>query len=740
MNRFALTAFAPMAAALFGLGLNVAFAETTLVHSQAEYEKAYKAAGPGDTIVLANGTWEDFEIRFVGEGTAEQPITLTAEEKGKVILSGQSNLRLSGKHLVVSGLVFRDGFTPTSEVISFRTNAENLAYDSRVTEVVIDGYNNPERTETDFWVMMYGRNNRFDHNHLAGKNNNGVTMAVRLNTEDSRENQHRIDHNYFGPRPILGSNGGETLRIGTSHYSMFDSLTVVENNWFERCDGEVEIISSKSGGNVFRNNVFHESRGTLTLRHGNGNTVEGNVFLGNGVPNTGGIRVINQQQVVRDNYLEGLTGYRFGAGLTIMNGVPNSPVNRYMPVAHAVVENNTIINVDHVELAAGSDAERSAVPTDSVFRHNLLQDSDDRAVFGIHDDISGIGFSGNVATPAAAAQVGDGFEAATLDMVRAENGLLYPADEKWRGVGAPPELVVTARDDTGADWYAKPDLGDGPGRAATAVTPSEDALFDAVEAASAGDVIELAPGTYRVRKLLRIDRPLTIRGAAGAERPTIQFERTALAELVPGGRLVLESLAIDGSAAPDRAGNAVIRTQRRSMTDNYTLVLRDVRVHDLDINHSFNVLEVAKGTFADRIIFDNTSFETVTGTVLALDVERDDLGLYNAEVIEIRDSSFADIGGAVMDVYRGGRDESTFGPRVTVAGSTFRNVGKDSRNRSGAAFALHGVQRVDVQGNAFIDSRPIKVVETVGEPVTTIENNRLEDTPAPEVGPVADAT
>ena len=51
-----------------------------------------------------------------------------------------------------------------------------------ITEVVIDGFNNPERTESDYWVSMYGKNNRFDHNYLAGKNNNGVTMAVRLNT------------------------------------------------------------------------------------------------------------------------------------------------------------------------------------------------------------------------------------------------------------------------------------------------------------------------------------------------------------------------------------------------------------------------------------------------------------------------------------------------------------------------------------------------------------------------------
>ncbi|MGI9318097.1 MAG: polysaccharide lyase 6 family protein, partial [bacterium] len=244
-------------------------AATHLVGDVPAYQKAVANLAPGDKVVLKNGVWNDFEILFEGQGTAEKPITLTAQTKGKVVISGQSNLSLAGEHLVVSGLVFKNGFTPTSTVISFRKSKGELASHSRVTETVIDSFNNPERFENDSWVAMYGRHNRFDHNHLEGKKNKGVTMSVRLNTEASQENFHRIDHNYFGPRQILGSNGGETLRIGTSHYSLSDSFTTVENNYFDRCDGELEIISNKSGNNKFIGNVFFESRGTLTMRHGN---------------------------------------------------------------------------------------------------------------------------------------------------------------------------------------------------------------------------------------------------------------------------------------------------------------------------------------------------------------------------------------------------------------------------------------------------------------------------------------
>jgi len=323
-----------------------------------EFNDAVAALQPGDQVILANGTWANVELTFKANGLPDQPVELNAEEAGKVIITGQSNLRLSGEHIVVSGLVFKDGYTPTSEVISFRTSKDDLANHARVTNTVIDNFSNPERHDTDIWVALYGKNNRLDHNSLLNKGNRGVTVAVRMSTEASRENDHVIEYNYFGPRQTLGSNGGETLRIGTSHYSRDYSNTLVQYNYFDRTGGELEIISSKSCGNVFRGNVFFESQGTLTMRHGHYTTVENNYFLGNRLPNTGGIRIINENQTVKNNYLYGLTGHRFRGALVIMNGVPNGPINRYDPVIDSIMDNNIVVDSDHIQLCAGSDEER----------------------------------------------------------------------------------------------------------------------------------------------------------------------------------------------------------------------------------------------------------------------------------------------------------------------------------------------------------------------------------------------
>lgn len=702
-----------------------------LVEDQKAYEEALKNVRPGDTIKLADGVWEDFEILFTGTGTAEKPIRLTAQTKGNVILSGQSNLRLAGEHLIVSGLVFKDGYTPTSEVVSFRRNKEELANHSRVTEIVIDNYNQPERYEVDFWVMMYGKNNRFDHNHLVGKRNKGVTMAVRLNTENSQENHHRIDHNYFGPRPILGSNGGETLRIGTSHYSRTNSFTVVENNYFDRCDGELEIISNKSGRNTFRNNTFYQSRGTLTMRHGNNNLVEGNVFFGNGADHTGGIRVINGGQTIRNNYMEGLKGTRFGGAFVVMNGVPNSPINRYDQVKDANISGNTIVNSDNIQLAAGSDAERSAVPVDSRFANNLIFNTDGRDTFTIYDDVSGIDFSDNIIGRAAPKSLEPGFKVMDIKLVRAKNDLLYADGTGFKNVGVARDLKPTSKDTTGVNWYpkAEPLVAFSSGQTIE-VQPEEGVLFNAVQAARAGDILLLVPGHHVVSKFLKLDKPLTFMGADDVH---ISYERSTLFQIEDGGSLQLINLNISGADAPDNAGNSVIRTSPYAMLQNYRLEIIDTNFTDMDVNHSFNIVTVAKGTFADQITVQNSTFADVTGAVFKLDKESDDFGIYNAEYLTIENSTFDNIQGALVDFYRGGTDESTFGPHFSLQNSTLSNVGSGKRNKSNSSMQLHGVQVTDMSGNMFKGSRPFLINHTVGEPKTRIINNKFVTTPAPLV-------
>jgi len=696
-----------------------------IVNNIDEFNTAVSNSKPGSIIKLANGTWKDVELVFEGKGTAENPITLTVEEKGKVTLEGASNLQLAGEHLVVEGLVFKNGFTPTNAVISFRKNREEMANNTRLTECVIDNYNNPERHVQDYWVTIYGKNNRIDHNHIVGKKNLGVTMIVGLDTKESLANHHQIDHNYFGPRPTFGNNGGETLRIGTSHSSLENSNTLVESNYFDRTNGEHEIISNKSCQNTFKYNTFFECTGTLTMRHGNETMVDGNVFIGNGKPSTGGVRIINETQTVINNYHIGLTGYRFRGAFVMMNGVPNSPPNRYVPVIDSKLNNNTFINCDHIQLCAGSDAERSQAPRTSEISNNIFYHETKSNLFTVYDDISGIIFENNITGKNIETGIASGFEKADIELVKNEQGFLIPTSDKIKTPIRISDKIAT-KENTGTTWYSKEEhivaLNSGN---TIKVAPGINTIFDAAKNSQPGEILELTSGaTYLLTKAAKITHPLTIK-SSGEEKPIILFERMMALEIQNGGSLAIENIKFDGASSPDYAGNAVIVTSKKSMTENYKLFIDNCDFENFLVNHSFDVLRVEKGTFADTISIQNSRFKNITGHIAALDKETDDIGAYNVEYFIMKNNTLTDVQGAALRLYRGGKDESTFGPFLEVDHNVFDNVGHGAKNKYNAAMSLYGVQVNDITNNIFTGCKSMEMHLVVGEPIVNIFNNNL---------------
>ncbi|PTQ08221.1 poly(beta-D-mannuronate) lyase [Sphingomonas oleivorans] len=710
------------------IAANQAEAKEHLVHSQADFAHAVRQLQPGDIVTLADGEWRDFRILFQGHGAPGKPIVLRAQTKGRVFITGDSNLRLAGEYLLVSGLVFRDGHSPTGDVIAFRASANAPASHSRLTEVVIDRFNPPDRRKEDRWISFYGQENRVDHSHFEGKNNAGVTLAVIRETGQPPDDRHRIDHNYFGPRPPLGANGGETIRIGTSEQSLSDSHSIVEDNYFDRCDGEVEIISVKSGGNIIRNNVIHESQGSIVLRHGNGNLVERNIFFGNGKPHTGGIRIINARQIVRGNYMEGLAGTDFASAIAVMNGVPNSPINRYHQVQDALIEGNSLIDVARITLGAGADAERSAPPLRSRFERNLLIGRAGEVDLRVETDIAGIGFAGNIQSAASVSRLTNGIDQRSIQLARASNGLLYPVDPAIGAVGAPRDLKPIARADSGVAWYpkpaaTKPAFGTG---ATIELAPSGDALRQAVARAKGGDTIRLSPGRYNVDAPVTIDRAITIAGPGPAAPAMLTFARSSLFQIAEGGQLRLEGLTISGVHAPAAPGNVVIRGGMSPMASSYTVEIENVRFVNLDGAPGFDVIATTPSAFADHIAIRSSRFENVSGSVVAARGDGD--GHYGVEQVDIAASIFRKVG-QVAELSRGGRDESSFGPRFSLRDSDIVESGL----AAGASVRLSGVQIADIGGNRFTDSAPIDVTHSVGTPGTRIAGNIFRHTPMPAV-------
>jgi poly(beta-D-mannuronate) lyase len=425
--------FCSLSLALLHFSSSIPAAEF-LVGTPDELATTQKHIQPGDILVLKNGLWPDADLLFEARGTSQAPIILKAQTPGQVVISGKSRLRIAGEHLIVDGLYFFEAWHD-DDLVSFRKDSKSLARNCRLTECAILNCNRPTEHRETRWISLYGTKNRVDHCRIEGKTTPGPTLVVWLNNQP---NEHQIDHNDFGPRPFLGKNGGETIRIGDSQTSLQNSRTTVEANCFTQCDGEAEIISNKSCENLYRGNVFRRCSGALTLRHGNRCRVERNFFLGEKARGTGGVRLTGEDHQIINNYFGDLVGDDMRAPLSIMNGQPHAPLNGYAPVKNALIAFNTFVNCK-LPLVVGlkfSSSNKEIPPQDCTIANNLFIGQGDLIFLQLAQQLQAKNFTwiGNLADQRAnMPPLRDGFNAVIPHFQENRDGI-------WRPQGSSPVL------------------------------------------------------------------------------------------------------------------------------------------------------------------------------------------------------------------------------------------------------------------------------------------------------------
>lgn len=333
-----------------------------VVGSTREFEIAITKVKAGDFIIWKDGLYSDIKIDFspLSNGTSEKRIVLKAQTAGKVSFSGSSQLFISGNYLVVEGLLFEGKCTlETNEnVINFKSKDKkenNEANHCRLTNCAIINYSSTEESDKkNYYVNLIGTYNEVDNCTFEGKLNAGPTLVIEYKQEKdyvpgsdvAPSSFHHVHHNYFGYR-TYSSNGGEQIRVGTSTTSFSHGFNVVEYNYFEEERIEAEIISNKSWDNIYRFNTFIGNDGAMVIRHGQNCFVYGNYFNGkSGRNRSGGIRIINPNNTVFNNYLENIEGGKGNSKfpISIMDGLVDTPLNGYYPADNAIVAYNTVIN------------------------------------------------------------------------------------------------------------------------------------------------------------------------------------------------------------------------------------------------------------------------------------------------------------------------------------------------------------------------------------------------------------
>ena len=284
--------------------------QETVVSDAESLNKALKAAAPGDVILWKDGEYQDIVINLKGAGKEGAPITLRAQNPGKVVLKGASQLKLTGSYLVAEGFSFQKLNSDTkASHITFSKESSHC----RVSGCKIDGTGSGYFSTDSKWVSIYGTQNEVSGCSFIDKRNMGCLMVVWM--EEGIVPGHIIKDNVF-TRPYThyddkgkARNGQEAIRIGTSTFSLSDGGCTVSGNYFKNVNGELaEIISSKSCANIYEGNVFEGGEGSLTLRHGNRCIVRGNYFRSAGKSGVGGVRLIGEDHIVENNVFLNLTG------------------------------------------------------------------------------------------------------------------------------------------------------------------------------------------------------------------------------------------------------------------------------------------------------------------------------------------------------------------------------------------------------------------------------------------------
>lgn len=373
--------------------------------SPSTLESAVNNATNGGVFIVLNGTYNDFDFTIQNSGSSSSPIIIKAESVGGVILTGESHV------------VFKKAAHCILEGFNFDSECDE-------TLVKLEGCNNIRITRNEFeltttesikWVFVGGvwndnvypfqypsHHNTIDRNIFKNKSTPGHYITIDGSHDDtgSEEVYYQSTYdvirlNHFknnGPRAV---NEQESIRIGWSEMSLSNGYTLVEQNLFEDCDGDPEIISIKSCNNTIRNNTFRSCYGTLSLRHGNNNLVEGNYFFGENKPVgtspagsslfTGGIRIYGANHTIINNYMEGLNGTRWDAPITLtlgdaING-QSSNLSKHFRAEDVVIAHNTLVNNVHgIEIGYDNNNQYSKDLSNITIANNIITGSENGLV------------------------------------------------------------------------------------------------------------------------------------------------------------------------------------------------------------------------------------------------------------------------------------------------------------------------------------------------------------------------
>ncbi len=414
---------------------------TVTVSSVQQLSAALDVAVPGDRITVAAGRYASGIIKATRSGTGDKPITISAASVGAAEIAGSAQIQLAGvSHVVVQGFVF-------SSTAGLDVPVGATA--NRITRNVFQG------NKSGAFLSVSADDTEVDHNMFQNKKSAGVYLQVNGPGAHGMAQRVHVHHNYFFNHQFKGDNGGESIRFGLSGRQHGDARGLIEYNLFEKADGDSEAISVKSSNNVVRYNTLLNSRGTISLRHGWGTTVEGNFVIGG----RSGIRFFGNNHTVINNVVQDSSGLPMEVGGGEIRDDTNS-TTAHEAADHCVVAFNTLVGTGGNVVKYGSG--KKFPPSDVTLADNIIVGKGGSAVAGTGGALK---FGGNILNGASAGTMpASGFTSADPRLARGAGTVFRlsagsPAIDA--ATGSFPQVTLdidrvarTGTKDVGADEFA----------------------------------------------------------------------------------------------------------------------------------------------------------------------------------------------------------------------------------------------------------------------------------------------
>ena len=301
-----------------------------VVNTTQDLVNAVSTIKPGDTILIADGTYKNLRLSVTTDGTNDKMITIKAQNPGKAYISGNSAIELRGDYIHLSGLYFKDGNRNFEEWKTHGPGIVSIYADHcEVSECLFYDFDKANSSYISTNLDESGHVPQYCHIHhcaFIGKTtqdqviNLNNTRKKTLEGEPGKPMYHRISYCYFSNPPKKGNAGGG-IRVG--YWRKDYGRCLIDHNLFERQDSEAEIVTSKSMENVYLANTFINCRGTLNFRHGDKQVALNNIFIGTDeMYGYGGMYIWGSNHIIGNNFFyllktmkdRGFAGIYFNCG------------------------------------------------------------------------------------------------------------------------------------------------------------------------------------------------------------------------------------------------------------------------------------------------------------------------------------------------------------------------------------------------------------------------------------------